>query len=215
MSEENNEVHEHTVMICEEPTATPFALSPMSLDPRDTATEPLSATKQVLAIRKRKRDADLQALGHIDSIGDHKAKKENCLLHGDSTAIYAQLKELLNGMNLLANVLNDIVIGYWGERVFLTKPQLVVKFNYDVRYDFVGDVLLLVGLNIHGERVVCAYNLLEIQTDMISDLREDKKLLDFRAYHDHEVHLYVETRRILVKSSDGKERAAKDTWAKN
>ena len=184
--------------------ADPFALSTMSLDPRDTTTEPPSATKHVLAIRKGKSDVDLQALGHIDSIGDHKAKKENCLLHRSSNARYAQLRELLNGMNLLANVLNDIVVGYLDERVFLTEPQLVVKFNYRVRYDIVGDVLLLVGLNTHGERVVCAYNLLDIKTDMLSDLREDETLLGFRAYHDHGVHLYVEKGRILVKSSDGK-----------
>ena len=163
--------------------------------------EPPFNTRRVLVPRKIKNDAGSPAQNRLDNKRVEKPKKENHLLHGDPAKVYVQLTRLLNGMPLLADTLNDLVVDYLIKRTFHIEPQLVVKFDHKVLHCFVGDdILLLIGLNARQERVVHTYNLLAAETWMLSELKKDEKLLAFGAYPG--VYIYVEQKGIILKSID-------------
>lgn len=187
-----------------ESATSPFALTRVALTLDEIITKPpfASGLRPSGFTRKRKTDADSPTVEHSDNKTEKKPRKD-CLSCKVPTTECAQLKELLGGMHLLANNLNAVVVDYLVERVFCTEPQLVLQFNFGVKYAFVGDgTLLLVGLNTDGKRVVLACNLLDIKAEMLSQIGKDANLLAFDAYPDHGAYIYVEQDRILLESID-------------
>lgn len=110
------------------------------------------------------------------------------------------LIRLLNSLALFPHVIDALVVGYVGKR-WVPIPLRATWFSTKVRYAFVGDTVLVVGLNASMERVIRAHYLPDAEEEIpTKTMSKDRSLLAFVAYS--EVYILVDQKGIVMKGFD-------------